>query len=65
MIPGIGILAAAIAGLLLILNRESIAHLQSLTAGGRLTPGCVAAQGVFFLLIAAVAALALLAGWIE
>jgi hypothetical protein len=52
------------AGAGLILARKPLAHLQSLLAGGSMPPGCVIAEGVAFLLLAALVLLAYRLGYL-
>ena len=47
-----------VAGIAAILARRQLAELQSMLAGGTLLPGCVVAEGIAILLLAAIVAVA-------
>ena len=54
----------AAAGAGLILARRPLAHMQSLLAGGSMPAGCVIAEGVALLLLAALVLLAYRLGYL-
>lgn len=45
-------------GVLFFIKRRQLAELQSMMAGGTVVPGCAVAEGVVFLILAALALIA-------
>jgi hypothetical protein len=63
IISGVVLFFAAIAAALLWKRRE-IANMQSLIGGARVAPGCVIAEAIFVLLLAAAAIWLHQLGWL-
>ncbi len=58
MIIWLAALLFVIAGIILIVMRKDLAHLQALLAGGTMPPGCVIAEAIAFFVLAALVVVA-------